>query len=101
IEAELSIAYYAGKIIPDTKEEIADVYAPHKYLYLKEAESFAPSLDAGTKFIQAISDGLKQSMQKHPNLVLMGQDIAEYGGAFKVTEGFVTEFGKERVRNTP
>ncbi len=101
IEAELSIAYNAGKIIPDTKEEVADVYAPHKYLYLKEAESFAPSLDAGTKFIQAISDGLKQSMQKHPNLILMGQDIAEYGGAFKVTEGFVREFGKERVRNTP
>ena len=40
-------------------------------------------------------------MQKHPNLILMGQDIAEYGGAFKITEGFVNEFGKERVRNTP
>jgi 2-oxoisovalerate dehydrogenase E1 component len=40
-------------------------------------------------------------MKKHDNLVLMGQDIAEYGGVFKVTEGFVNEFGKERVRNTP
>ena len=53
------------------------------------------------KFIGALSDGLKQSMQKHSNLILMGQDIAEYGGAFKVTEGFVQEFGKARVRNTP
>ena len=53
------------------------------------------------KFINAITDGLKQSMQKHENLILMGQDIAEYGGAFKVTEGFVNEFGKARVRNTP
>src|SRR5690606_36504503 len=53
------------------------------------------------KFIQAISEGLKQSMERHPNLVLMGQDIAEYGGAFKVTEGFTDQFGKERVRNTP
>ena len=53
------------------------------------------------KFIQALSDGLKQSMKMHPNLILMGQDIAEYGGAFKVTEGFVQEFGKARVRNTP
>ncbi|HJU45812.1 MAG TPA: alpha-ketoacid dehydrogenase subunit beta, partial [Chitinophagaceae bacterium] len=53
------------------------------------------------KFIQAISDGLRQSMQQHSNLILMGQDIAEYGGAFKVTEGFINEFGKERVRNTP
>ena len=40
-------------------------------------------------------------MQQHDNLVLMGQDIAEYGGAFKITEGFVEKFGKERVRNTP
>jgi 2-oxoisovalerate dehydrogenase E1 component len=45
--------------------------------------------------------GLKESMRKHPNLILMGQDIAEYGGVFKVTEGFVEEFGKTRVRNTP
>jgi len=53
------------------------------------------------KFINAISSGLEEAMIKHPNLVLMGQDIAEYGGAFKVTEGFVEKFGKERVRNTP
>jgi 2-oxoisovalerate dehydrogenase E1 component len=53
------------------------------------------------RLIDAISEGLKQSMQHHPNLILMGQDIAEYGGAFKITEGFVKEFGKERVRNTP
>ena len=51
--------------------------------------------------IDAIKQGLHQSMQQHPNLILMGQDIAEYGGAFKITEGFVNEFGKERVRNTP
>jgi 2-oxoisovalerate dehydrogenase E1 component len=51
--------------------------------------------------IDAIGEGLKQSMQHHSNLILMGQDIAEYGGAFKITEGFVKEFGKERVRNTP
>ncbi len=51
--------------------------------------------------IDAISDGLRQSMQRHPHLVLMGQDIAEYGGVFKVTEGMVEEFGKDRVRNTP
>jgi 2-oxoisovalerate dehydrogenase E1 component len=53
------------------------------------------------KFIQAISDALRQSMERFPNLVLMGQDIAEYGGAFKVTDGFVATFGKDRVRNTP
>jgi 2-oxoisovalerate dehydrogenase E1 component len=53
------------------------------------------------RLIDAISNGLKLAMQKHPNLVLMGQDIAEYGGVFKITEGFVEEFGKGRVRNTP
>ncbi|RYD83477.1 MAG: dehydrogenase [Sphingobacteriales bacterium] len=103
IESELNIAYQAGKIVPDTQEEIADVYAPFEYKHLLQS---SPSTDTasgggGAKFIQAITEGLKQSMQQHPNLVLMGQDIAEYGGAFKVTEGFVEEFGKERVRNTP
>jgi 2-oxoisovalerate dehydrogenase E1 component len=53
------------------------------------------------RFIDAIKDGLRQSMQEHPELILMGQDIAEYGGVFKITEGFLEEFGKERVRNTP
>ncbi len=53
------------------------------------------------RFVDAIKEGLSQSMTEHPNLILMGQDIAEYGGVFKITEGFVNEFGKERVRNTP
>ncbi|MBC7867404.1 MAG: dehydrogenase E1 component subunit alpha/beta [Gloeobacteraceae cyanobacterium ES-bin-316] len=105
IESELQIAFEAEKIVPDTDEEIADVYAPFKYQHLlKNSLSSNYPLGgggAGTKFISAISDALKQSMQKHPNLILMGQDIAEYGGAFKVTEGFVEEFGRERVRNTP
>ena len=64
-----------------------------------------PRRDAATgpsvRFIDAIKQGLHQSMQKHQNLILMGQDIAEYGGAFKITEGFLQQFGKERVRNTP
>ena len=72
----------------------------------KERSSrFSPSPSlmerGGVRFIDAIKEGLQQSMQQHSNLVLMGQDIAEYGGAFKITEGFVEEFGKERVRNTP
>ena len=97
IESELNVAYEAGKIVPDTKEETADVYAPY------HSTTPAVNISSGPekKFIQAITEALKQSMQQHDNLVLMGQDIAEYGGAFKVTEGFVEEFGKERVRNTP
>jgi 2-oxoisovalerate dehydrogenase E1 component len=64
---------------------------------LGELEGAARSL----RMIDAIKEGLFQSMEQHSNLVLMGQDIAEYGGAFKITEGFVEKFGKERVRNTP
>jgi hypothetical protein len=53
------------------------------------------------RLVDAVADGLREAMRKHPGLVLMGQDIADYGGVFKVTEGFVEEFGRERVRNTP
>jgi 2-oxoisovalerate dehydrogenase E1 component len=54
-----------------------------------------------TRFIDAIQDGLWEAMQADEDIIVMGQDVAEYGGAFKVTDGFVEEFGKERVRNTP
>lgn len=97
IEAGLAVGFEAPAIAPDTAEEMADIYAPF------DNQAIAPTTGARSekKFIQAISDALRQSMVKHPDLVLMGQDIAEYGGAFKVTEGFTDEFGKERVRNTP
>jgi 2-oxoisovalerate dehydrogenase E1 component len=86
----------APKIVPDLAQEMNDVYAPHTF------ESVAPTETASElRFIDAIQDGLRVAMEKHPELVLMGQDIAEYGGAFKVTEGFVEAFGKDRVRNTP
>ncbi len=98
IEAELKIAYGAKPMIVDMTEELNDLYA--------KTDHGPPTTDhQGTasekRFVDGIKDGLYQSMQKHPNLILMGQDIAEYGGAFKITEGFVTEFGKDRVRNTP
>lgn len=97
IEDGLATGFAAGPITPDTDEEVRDVYAPHN------GAAVAPATGARSekKFIQALSDGLRQCMEKHNNLVLMGQDIAEYGGAFKVTDGFVAQFGKGRVRNTP
>jgi len=97
IEDGLAAGFAAPPVTPDTAEEFADVYAPH----VSKATPPATSAATEKKFIQALSDGIRQSMERHPNLVLMGQDIAEYGGAFKVTEGFVPMFGKERVRNTP
>lgn len=76
--------------------ELNDIYAPFTQI---------PVLANGEKsekrFIDAVQDAITQSMERYPELVLMGQDIAEYGGAFKVTEGLVDIFGKDRVRNTP
>ncbi len=97
IEGGLATGFAAPPVVADTVEEVNDVYAPGA------VATVAPASPAKTekKFIQALSDGLRQCMEKHSNLVLMGQDIAEYGGAFKLTEGFVDKFGKERVRNTP
>ena len=105
IEEELKIGFDAEKIIPDTDEELEDVYAPVTADWSLMADNSNGQTLVGPatekKFINAISDALEQSLNKHSNLVLMGQDIAAYGGAFKVTEGFVEKFGKGRIRNTP
>ncbi|MEO7523784.1 MAG: dehydrogenase E1 component subunit alpha/beta [Ferruginibacter sp.] len=109
IETELQLGFVSEKIIPDTEEEVEDVYAPIPENRNPESVIDNSSVHydiAGEpctekKFINAISNALEASLNKHNNLVLMGQDIAEYGGAFKVTEGFVEKFGKSRIRNTP
>ena len=83
-------------IVATLERELGDVYAPYDF------ENFEPSAETeNIRFIDAISSSLRQSMERHDNLVIMGQDVAEYGGAFKITDGFVAQFGKERVRNTP
>jgi 2-oxoisovalerate dehydrogenase E1 component len=103
IEEELRSGFNTGAITIDTETELKDMYAPRRdraaELFIDEHEGSGG--DRSLRLIDAISEGLRQSMQRHENLVLMGQDIAEYGGAFKITEGFVKDFGKERVRNTP
>ena len=100
IEDELNLGFQHQPLVINSADEIKDVYAPvptSTVASLSEEESTGRQL----RFIDALKEGLHQSMQQHGNLVLMGQDIAEYGGAFKITEGFVQEFGRERVRNTP
>ncbi len=98
IETELAIAYDAAPIEVNSTFELADVYAPYTPDPLL-IEPVGQSREA--RFIDAISEGLQQSMQQYPDMVIMGQDIAEYGGAFKITDGFVEQFGKARIRNTP
>ncbi len=106
IEDELQIGFNAKPMVIDTEEELEDLYAPfiknNSVTVIDNASAHYTPLAVNEKrFIDGISEGLKQSLQQHPNLIIMGQDIAEYGGAFKITEGFVEEFGKERIRNTP
>ena len=96
INSACQIADNEPKIQSTPEKELADIYRE----YIPENEN-ANSNKSEKRFIDAISDGLKQSMQKHHNLIIMGQDIADYGGVFKITDGFVKEFGKERIRNTP
>lgn len=97
IEDGLADAFEETYPEANTEREFDDVYAP----FAQVAVNPSSEKKSEKRFIDAISDGLRQSMEKHSNLVLMGQDIADYGGVFKITEGFVKQFGKERVRNTP
>lgn len=97
INSELDIALKAAPILPNEKEEIAAIYKPYTF----KSTSIKSSEPREIKYIQAVSEALSQSLDTHPSLVIMGQDIAEYGGAFKVTEGFVEKYGKARIRNTP
>jgi len=102
IESELQVGFNAKPIVVDEENELNDVYAQNFRVSKGskfDEQSHHPQTER--RFIDAIKEGLHQSMMQHPNLVLMGQDIAEYGGAFKITEGFVQEFGRDRVRNTP
>ncbi|WP_370445563.1 alpha-ketoacid dehydrogenase subunit alpha/beta [Confluentibacter sediminis] len=96
INKHLDIAFAEDIIISNATNELNDVFKPFNYEDVKENNN-----STELRFIDAVSQGLKQSMERHDNLVIMGQDIAEYGGAFKMTEGFSEQFGKERVRNTP
>ncbi len=96
INDALKVVYALPEITPNTEEEIQDLFRP-----FNDAPVVPKDNSKNMRFIDAISDGMRESMKRHDKLVLMGQDIAEYGGVFKVTEGFVSEFGKDRVRNTP
>lgn len=97
IDEGLAIAFRETHPVPDTLLELSDLHAAWEQKPLAPASGKVSS----RRFVDAISDALRQSMVRFDNLVLMGQDIAGYGGVFKITEGFVKEFGKERVRNTP
>lgn len=96
IEKGLEMAYAEPFPDADTDREKKDLFAPYKQEVIK-----ASGNKSSRRLVDAVSDGLKQSLQKYPELVVMGQDIADYGGVFKITEGFLEQFGRDRIRNTP
>lgn len=96
IEDAAEYALEQPPVVSDAETERAAVFAPMSGL-----RQVSGSTQSSRRFIDAISDGLRQAMDEDEKIVLMGQDIAEYGGVFKVTQGFVDRFGLDRVRNTP
>lgn len=96
INDNLRRVFEENEVQSDLSDELSDVYKKFDIEIVESNEKINK-----IRFVDAVSQGLKQGMSKHPNLVIMGQDIAEYGGVFKITEGFVEAFGKERIRNTP
>ena len=96
IQSNLSISFNEEKINSSIENEILDVFRKFDFKKIKPTEKLVEK-----RFVDAISDGIMESMMKFDDLIIMGQDIAEYGGVFKITEGFVEKFGKDRVRNTP
>lgn len=101
IEEGLEATFNENEVVPNTDEELADMFAPFEMPTDLEVLNNPADAQRELRLIDSIKEGLEQSMERHSNLVIMGQDVAEYGGVFKITEGFVEKFGKDRVRNTP
>lgn len=97
INREIEEGLKIPPLTPDTEEELRDVYAPFVPKTVHPSGDIKPDI----RLVDAIKEGLDIAMSHYPELILMGQDIAEYGGVFKVTEGLVDKYGKARVRNTP
>ena len=96
IDKNLKLAFSEEQIQIDESKELNDVYKEFNYQEIKPNNEWH-----NIRLVDAISEGLKQSMERHEDLVILGQDIADYGGVFKITEGFIEAFGTDRVRNTP
>ncbi len=101
IEHDLAQVMDSTLFTPTIENEVQDVYAPIPENEIENLEDLFQPVVVKKRFIESISDALRLAMRCYPEMIIMGQDIAEYGGAFKLTEGFVNEFGKHRIRNTP
>ncbi len=96
IEDGLELAFAEEPIESTPEKELADVYRSFDGSLTEPSGSMRD-----IRLIDAVREGMLESMHKYDDLVIMGQDIAEYGGVFKGTDGFLELFGRDRVRNTP
>ncbi|WP_136468640.1 alpha-ketoacid dehydrogenase subunit alpha/beta [Flagellimonas onchidii] len=96
INENLKLAFDELTVVYNKTKELNDIFQEFEYQKITNNENVK-----NIRFVDAVSQGLEQSMERYNELVIMGQDVAEYGGVFKITEGFVSKFGKSRVRNTP
>ena len=101
IEHDLKQVMETTEFTPTIENELADLFAPVQANDIPTLNELVQPVLQHKRFIESISDAMRAAMQLYPDMIIMGQDIAEYGGAFKMTEGFVNEFGKNRIRNTP
>ncbi len=101
IDKALKVVFAEPEVQPNWEKELSAVYAPFHWASTEEISSSAMAPERELRFVDAIQEGLKEAMNRHDGLVLMGQDIAGYGGVFKVTEGLMDRYGADRVRNTP
>ena len=101
IESDLAQVMQLTSFTPSVEAEVADVFAPITANDIPTFNDLHQPVVTHKRFIESISDALRASMHRYPEMIIMGQDIAAYGGAFKLTEGFVNDFGKDRIRNTP
>lgn len=96
IEVASEYALAQPMVDSSPKLEVADV------LLMTNDEPREPSgKTTEIRFIDAITEAMTQSMQDDDSVLLMGQDVAEYGGVFKASAGLLEKFGHARVRNTP
>jgi len=97
IDDEWLLTEKSPDVTADQERELSDIYAPYKFTPVTAKNTNK----SNKRFVNAVSDALKQSLEKYPELIIMGQDIGVYGGVFKITEGFIDLFGKDRIRSTP
>ena len=93
---DLEFALNAPLEKTDSKKELDDVFKlskPIQYPASKKVQKI--------RFVDAISDAIHNKMKSDKLVIMMGQDIADYGGVFKISKGFLEKFGDDRIKNTP